>query len=100
MGGFTAARLYKVPKKRRRATRLLGRAQLELGMQAMMDPYYLFLSIFLGLIAFGAFRYGRQNSSVRHLVIATILMVVPYFVVDPLQLGIAGGALTVFLFWP
>lgn len=65
-----------------------------------MDPYYLFLSIFLGLIAWAAFRYGRQNSSVRHIVIAVVLMLVPYFVVNPLHLGIAGAALTVFLFWP
>ncbi len=66
----------------------------------MMDPYYLLASILMGLTAWAAFRYGRQNSSVRHIVIAVLLMVVPYFVLDPAQLAIAGGALTVFLFWP
>lgn len=65
-----------------------------------MDPYYLLASILMGLIAWAAFRYGRQNSSIRHILIAAILMVVPYFVVDPAHLAIAGGALTVFLFWP
>jgi hypothetical protein len=69
-------------------------------MQALMNPYYLFASILMGLIAWAAFRYGRQNSSIRHILIAAILMVVPYFVVDPAYLAIAGGALTVFLFWP
>jgi hypothetical protein len=64
------------------------------------DPMYLFLAIAFGLVGAAAWRYGYQQSSIRHLLLATALMGFPYFVTEPmLVLGI-GGVLTLFLFWP
>ena len=66
----------------------------------MFEPYYLFLSIFLGLVGFAAFRYGKRESSIRHMVLAVSLMVVPYFLTDAKLLALAGAALVVLLFFP
>ena len=66
----------------------------------MVEPYYLFVSIMMGLIGFAAFRYGRQNGSAKHIVLAALFTFLPYFLVDAKYLAMSGGALVILLFWP
>ena len=57
-------------------------------------------SILFGSIGFAAFVYGKKQSNFKALVIGVILMVYPYFVVNPIALYAIGVALTLVLFLP
>ena len=64
------------------------------------DMTTLFVGFVFSGIGLVAWRYGRHRQSVRHLVIAAVLMVYAYFVPNLwAQVGI-GAVLTFFLFWP
>ncbi len=66
----------------------------------MFEPWYLFVSIVMGLIGMWALQFGRRQGSPRHIVIALALMLVPYFLVDAQWLAVGGTALVLLLFFP
>jgi len=65
-----------------------------------LDPTYLMLSILFGLFGAAAFRYGKLQGSPRHMGIAVVLMIYPYFLTNPIAIFAVGAGLTVLLFWP
>ncbi|HEX5037326.1 MAG TPA: hypothetical protein VFX30_09240 [bacterium] len=65
-----------------------------------IDMTTLFVGFLFSGIGFVAWRYGRHRQSVRHLVLAAVLMVYGYFIPNLwAQVGI-GSVLVFFLFWP
>ena len=66
----------------------------------MFEPFYLFVSIMMGLVGIGALRYGKNTGSIRHIALGIGMMVVPYFLIEAKLLALTGGAMALFLFWP
>ena len=65
-----------------------------------IDMTTLFVGFLFSGIGFVAWHYGRHRQSVRHLVLAAVLMVYGYFIPNLwAQIGI-GSVLVFFLFWP
>ncbi len=64
------------------------------------DLTNIFLGILFGGVGFVAWRYGRHKQSARHMLLAVILMVFPYFLSNIWVLLLVGSGLTFFLFWP
>lgn len=58
------------------------------------------VALFFSIVGYCAWRHGRHAQSGRHMILAVLLMVYPYFVWNFWWSLIAGSALTVFLFWP
>lgn len=64
------------------------------------DLSQIYCGIFFGLVGFSAWRYGRQQQSARHMLLAVGLMSYSYFVSNIwLNLGL-GGLMTLLLFFP
>ena len=69
-------------------------------MNISLDPYNIFFGMLFGIIGYGAWRYGRNTQSERHLILAILLMTFSYFVNTLwITLGL-GSILTLLLFWP
>lgn len=63
-----------------------------------------FSTLFVGLVAscvgFAAWRFGRQRSSARHMIIGLLLMGEGWVLPDARVGGAVAVILTIFLFWP
>ncbi len=58
------------------------------------DPASLFVGIFIGIVGFAVFLYGKRQSRAPHLIGGIALMAFPYFVSGiPLTVGIAVAVL-------
>ena len=55
-----------------------------------MDPTYLIIAFFFGMIGMGYFMYGKKQNRPGPLIAGIILMVYPYIVTDPLQMILIG----------
>ena len=58
----------------------------------------LFAGVIFGGIGFGAFIYGKKQSSFKCMVIGIILMAYPYFIANVFALYLIGVLLTLSLF--
>jgi len=56
--------------------------------------------IIFGAVGFGAWRFGRQQQSVRHMLIGGALMALPLLLPSGLPVWLGGCVLTVLCFWP
>ncbi len=57
------------------------------------DPTSLFASMFIGLIGFAIFVYGKKQARAPQLLIGIAMMIYPYFVPSPLWMTIIAAAL-------
>lgn len=65
-----------------------------------LDIASLLMGLFFGIVGVSAWRYGKQNTSARHMFLGLILIAYSYFVPNFwVALGM-GALLTFFLFWP
>ena len=64
------------------------------------DIYSIFISILFSLVGIAAWRYGRQQVSARHMILAVLLMGYGYFIPNPWWCFAVGCILTLLLFWP
>jgi len=55
---------------------------------------------FFGIIGYGAWRYGRKQGSLRHMLLAVSLMAFPYFIDGLWPVLGTGSVLGFLLFWP
>ena len=63
-----------------------------------MTAASLIAGILFGSIGFGAFVYGKKQSSFKALVVGVLLMVYPYFIPNVIALYAIGAVLTACLF--
>lgn len=64
------------------------------------DMVGIFIGLVTGLIGWCAWRYGRQNTSERHMILGVILMGYPYLISGNILSISIGVLLTALLFWP
>lgn len=65
-----------------------------------LDLGTILLGLFFGVVGFSAWRYGKQITSARHMILGVILMAYSYFVPNFwVALGL-GVFFSIFLFWP
>jgi len=57
----------------------------------MLDPAYLIVSLVVSSIGFVMFMYGKKQHRPVQLGVGLLLLIIPFFVRDPLWLGIAGA---------
>lgn len=62
--------------------------------------YSIIIGFLFGIVGFGAWKYGRQSQSERHMLLAVALMGYSYFISDVWISLLVGAVLTVLLFWP
>ncbi len=58
------------------------------------------IGMFFSLVGFGAWRYGRNIQSGRHMILGALLMGFGYFIPNPYTGFGIGALLTILLFWP
>jgi len=58
----------------------------------MLDPAYLLVSLLVSSVGFVMFMYGKKQSRPVQFGVGLVLLVVPYFLRDPLLLGMVGAA--------
>lgn len=58
------------------------------------------LGLFFGVVGISAWRYGKQTTSARHMLLGVVLIAYPYFVPNFWIALAAGSVLTFLLFWP
>jgi hypothetical protein len=58
------------------------------------------LGLFFGIVGISAWRYGKQNTSARHMLLGVVLIAYPYFIPNFWIALALGLVLSVFLFWP
>ncbi len=63
-----------------------------------MSAANLFAGILFGCVGFGAFIYGKKQSSFKTMTIAAALIIFPYFVSNTIALYAIGVVLTTLLF--
>lgn len=64
------------------------------------DPINLWLGFGFGIAGYGAWRYGRQIQSARHMILAVSLMGFSYFTPNVWSTLAVGAVLIILLFWP
>lgn len=64
------------------------------------DASSLFFGIIFGIVGVGAFQYGRNTHSGRHMILGLLLMAYPYFIPGAWLTFLIGALLTSLLFWP
>ncbi len=65
-----------------------------------LDLTTIFIGMFFGIIGYGAWRYGKNTQSARHMLLGVALMVFGYIVPSPEYAVLVGGILSILLFWP
>ena len=58
----------------------------------MLDPAYLLVSLLVSSVGFVMFMYGKKQSRPVQFGAGLVLLVVPYFLRDPLLLSVVGAA--------
>lgn len=58
------------------------------------------IGIFFGIVGVSAWRYGKLNTSERHMWLGVGLIGYSYFVSDAIASAAIGIILTILLFWP
>jgi hypothetical protein len=56
----------------------------------MLDPTYLLVSLFVSGVGFVMFMYGKKQSRPVQFGAGLLLLLIPYFVRDPLLLSLVG----------
>ncbi len=60
----------------------------------------IFLGLFFGVVGVSAWRYGKQTTSARHMLLGIVLIAYSYFVPNFWIALAVGCILSLFLFWP
>ena len=58
----------------------------------MLDPAYLLVSLLVSSVGFVMFVYGKKQSRPVQFGAGLVLLLIPYFLRDPLWLSVAGAA--------
>lgn len=58
----------------------------------MLEPAYLIVSLLVSSVGFVMFMYGRKQSRPVQFGAGLVLLLIPYFVRDPLLLGLVSAA--------
>jgi hypothetical protein len=63
----------------------------------MLEPAYLIVSLIVSSVGFVMFIYGKRQHRPVQLGAGLLLLLIPFFVRDGLALGIAGAAISAFV---